>query len=85
MNFWIWVLLVPIVISLIGTIALGDNENATSVISGTYSLVVDVYMSFKLAKAYGKGIGFTIGLILLPNIFQIILGFGSSKYVGIEK
>ena len=36
----------------------------------------------RMAKAYGKGTGFAIGLILLPNLFQLILAFGSSEYVG---
>ena len=33
-----------------------------------------------LAKKFNKGIGFTIGLILLPTIFLFILAFGKSKY-----
>ena len=33
-----------------------------------------------LAKAFGKGAGFTVGLILLNTIFIMILGFGSSSY-----
>ena len=36
----------------------------------------------KLSKAFGKGIGFTIGMVLLPGIFRIILGFGKAQYVG---
>ena len=84
-NFWIWVLLVPFVIGIIGAIAFGDSQDGTNFVSGIYSLVIDVYMAIKLAKAFGKGTGFTIGLILFPNIFQIILGFDSSKYIGVEK
>lgn len=30
---------------------------------------------------FGKGAGFTIGLILLPIIFLPILGYGSAKYI----
>jgi len=33
-----------------------------------------------LAKSFGKGGGFTAGLILLPFIFLPILGFGSATY-----
>ena len=33
-----------------------------------------------LAKKFNKGVGFTIGLILLPSIFLLILAFGKSKY-----
>ena len=37
-----------------------------------------------LAKAFGKGIGFTLGLIFLGFIFFPILAFGDSKYQGPE-
>lgn len=36
----------------------------------------------KLSKAFGKGIGFTIGMVLFPGIFRMILGFGKAQYVG---
>ena len=39
-----------------------------------YCIILDV----RLAKAFGKGGGF----ILLPNIFTLILGFGSAQYLG---
>jgi len=45
-----------------------------------FSFIVTIYMNYKLAKAFNKGIGYTLGLILLPNIFTLILGFGSAKY-----
>lgn len=38
------------------------------------------YVDF--AKAYGKGGGFAVGLILLGFIFFPILGFGDSRHVG---
>ena len=39
-----------------------------------------IYLYLNLAKAFGKGAGFTVGLILLNTIFVMILGFGSSEY-----
>ena len=39
-------------------------------------------LCFRTAKAYGKGTGFGIGLLLLPNVFTLILGFGSARYQG---
>ena len=36
----------------------------------------------RLAKCYGRSGGFAVGLILLYPIFILILGFGSSEYVG---
>jgi hypothetical protein len=35
-----------------------------------------------LARTFGKGTGFGIGLALLPFIFFCILGFGDANYVG---
>lgn len=37
---------------------------------------------FKLAKAFGQGVGFGFGLLFLNAIFIMILGFGSAEYVG---
>jgi hypothetical protein len=33
-------------------------------------------------KSYGKGVGFTIGMLFLSPIFLPILAFGDAKYVG---
>ncbi len=35
-----------------------------------------------LAKSFGKGIGFAVGMILLSFIFIPILGFGDAEYQG---
>jgi hypothetical protein len=44
--------------------------------------VVAILLMLDLAKSFGKGAGFAIGLILLHPIFGIILGFGDSRYQG---
>ncbi len=44
--------------------------------------IYDIIFSIKLAKAFGKGTGFGIGLFLLPNVFTLILGFGDAEYQG---
>lgn len=36
--------------------------------------------AWRTAKVFGHGCVYTIGLLFLPNIFWLILGFGSSKY-----
>ena len=50
---------------------------------------VNIYMYFKvcirLAKAFGKGTGFGVGIAILPVIFIPILAFSKAQYVGIEK
>ncbi len=35
-----------------------------------------------LSKSYGKGVGFTLGLLFLAPIFYPILGLGNAKYEG---
>lgn len=45
-----------------------------------FAIVVAIMQCAKLSKAFGRGIGTTLGLIFLPNIFQLILAFGSAKY-----
>jgi len=46
------------------------------------NLVVAIIVSIDIAKAFGKGTGFGIGLAFLPFIFYPILGYGDSKYTG---
>ena len=49
-------------------------------------LIISIAVSIKacsaLADAFGKGTGFKIGLFFLPNIFTLILGFGTAEYIG---
>jgi len=44
------------------------------------NIVVLIMVMFDLAKAFGHGAGFALGLIFLTPIFLMILGFGSSQY-----
>ena len=44
--------------------------------------IISIVLCWKLAKAFGKGFGFFLGLLFLSIIFYCILGFGSAKYVG---
>lgn len=46
------------------------------------NIVIDIILSIDLAKSYGKGAGFGIGIFFLPFIFLLILGFGPAKYEG---
>ena len=47
-----------------------------------FGIVYTIISLFRLAKVYGKGVGFGFGLLFLPNIFTLILGFGNSTYIG---
>lgn len=45
-------------------------------------IIVAFINYYKMAKAFGHGIGYTLGLIILPYIFAPILGFNKDEYVG---
>lgn len=42
--------------------------------------VVRVVRRYRLSRAFGHGVGFTLGLIFLPNIFTLILGFNKDEF-----
>ena len=46
------------------------------------NFVVGIIVLLDLAKSFGKGAGFAVGLVLLPIIFWPILGFGDARYAG---
>lgn len=46
------------------------------------NFVIFIIVMNDLSKSFGKGIGTTLGLIFLPFIFMLMLGFGDSPYVG---
>ena len=46
------------------------------------NFVVLIILLVKLAQAFGKGIGFAVGLFFLSIIFLAILAFDSSTYQG---
>jgi Family of unknown function (DUF5684) len=46
------------------------------------NFVIFIIVSIDMAKSFGKGVGFGIGLAFLGIIFLPILGFGSAQYQG---
>jgi hypothetical protein len=46
------------------------------------NIIVGIILCIDMAKSFGKGVGFGIGLALLGVIFVPILGFGSAQYQG---
>jgi hypothetical protein len=46
------------------------------------NFVIWIIVALDLAKSFGKGTGFAIGLIFLSVIFILILGYGDDRYVG---
>ncbi len=46
------------------------------------NIVIAVIVMINVAKAFGKGTGFALGLLFLSPIFIPMLGFGSAQYIG---
>lgn len=74
-----WLFLVPIVLSLLGFIPL------IGTVLIVICIIINIMSQYKKAVAFGQSIGFTIGLILLNPIFNMILAFGQYKYFGIPQ
>jgi hypothetical protein len=68
---WIWLALNPLSLGGLGLLA------AWAMISNALFLVVLV----GLARNFGKGFGFALGLFLLPWIFYPVLGLGRSEFL----
>jgi len=47
------------------------------------NIVIAVLLPLRVAKAFGKGPLFGLGLLVLPSIFCPVLGFGRAEYRGI--
>lgn len=64
----------------------GERVSTLVVVLGTILglalIIISIIQLYKLAKAYGKGFGFFLGLLFLNPIFMLILGFDSSTYQG---
>ena len=50
--------------------------------AGIAAFVLHVMQSIKLAKSFGKGVGYGIFLIILGPLARVILGLGDSEYIG---
>lgn len=44
------------------------------------NFIMCIILCIKLSEVFGKGLLFAIGMMLLPVIFFMILGFGSATY-----
>lgn len=44
--------------------------------------IVGIITVFKLASAFGKGVGYGFGLLFLSIIFFPLLAFGDAEYIG---
>ncbi len=81
-----WVELVLSVVTCVLSSMVNEESNVLLII-GTLAAaialaVVGIKSDIKLAKSFGKGTAFALGLIFFNQIFELILGFGKSQYIG---
>lgn len=78
-----WASLIPIYSTLIWLRVIGKPWYWLILFLIPYvNLIFIIWATNLTSKSFGKDVGYTIGLILLPFIFYPILAFGSSTYVG---
>ena len=46
------------------------------------NFIILIILVNDLSKSFGKGVGYTLGLLFLGILFVPLLGFGSAEYVG---
>lgn len=78
-----WGALIPIY-NVYLMIEIGDNP--AWYLIGLFVPILNIYIYFRifvdLAEAFGKGIGYGLGLWFFPVIFFPLLGFGDASYRG---
>lgn len=85
--FWL-TLILGIVASCIGSVNMdGESMMLAMIVTVIRAIIaiISVLYSIKLARAFGRGTGFAIGLIFLQPIFLLILGLGDDRYYGADK
>ena len=86
-KYFFYMILGMVAAVLLSSVGAASNSSALAGIGGFLMIVayiaifvIDVIAMIKLAKRFGKGGGFAVGLILLNTIFLAILAFDSSDY-----
>lgn len=80
-KFWLYIGLKAA--GLICKIAEGNGSAAAVffyLILSSAVFIYEIVLYYKLADAFGHGIGYVVGILLLKPVFLMIIGLGSSKY-----
>lgn len=67
------------------SMANSNNTVVTAILGASMATILlllwfNISNTHKLSKNFGKGLGTTLGLIFLPEIFYLVLGFGRAEY-----
>lgn len=88
MKAWFWPLIIACLVQSMVSAFAGQQAIVSTIVAiivGVFELVAYIVYCGRTAKAFGKGTGFAVGTFFFPNIFTLILGFGSAEYKGIEE
>lgn len=80
-----WLAIVSIALSIAGSVLANSGDTTLATISIVCNIAYGIIMligNIKLAKSFGHGVPFGLGLTFLQPIFIMILGFGSATYIG---
>ena len=78
-----WAILVPIYNAYVMVKVAGRPEWwLLLLLIPVVNAIIGIIVAVDIARHVGKGIGFAIGMMLLPFVFYPILGFGSAQYQG---
>ncbi len=82
--FWALVAMAAFAGAFAGTSAPADYPMLGVLVALLYCAiaVVGLVMLYKTSLAFGHGIGMALALLFFPNVATLVLGFGSSRYVG---
>lgn len=78
-----WKSIIPIIdFYYLFKIAMGNGWFFVLMIVPVVNIFISWIMFWKLAKAFGGGVGMRLLTMFVPNAGTLILGFGSAKYNG---
>lgn len=87
--FWNKNLFWAYLVIMVGSFTLGMGGSGIGAFLSTLCSIALIILTIKLyyetARSFGKGVGMTILLTLLPGIGYMILGFGKAQYQGQKK
>ena len=78
-----WKSLIPFYnVVVLVRIADGNGWKALLFLVPIVGEIYAVLLQFRLAQAFGKGLGFGFGLVFLNTVFLYLLAFGDARYAG---
>jgi len=78
-----WACLIPIYnLYIMFKIVYGNGWKFLLLLIPIVNIIISIKYTIDLAKVYGQGTLFGIGLIFVPFVFQLLLAFGDSEYQG---